>query len=204
MAQLIYDLKAINPYAKINVKLVSSTGVGTIATGCVKAGADKVVISGYDGGTGASPRNSVRDAGLPWEMGLAEAHQTLSLNRLRQRMTLETDGKLMTGRDLAVATLLGAEEYSFASLALISIGCVMMRVCSLNTCPVGVATQNPELRQHFAGKPEHLINMMMFMAEELREYMAELGFRSVDEMVGHSEILKSKFIPKGKAKSLDF
>ena len=204
LAQLIYDLKAINPYAKINVKLVSSTGVGTIATGCVKAGADKVVISGYDGGTGASPRNSVRDAGLPWEMGLAEAHQTLSLNRLRQRMTLETDGKLMTGRDLAVATLLGAEEYSFASLALISIGCVMMRVCSLNTCPVGVATQNPELRQHFAGKPEHLINMMMFMAEELREYMAELGFRSVDEMVGHSEILKAKIIPKGKAKSLDF
>ena len=204
LAQLIYDLKAINPYAKINVKLVSSTGVGTIATGCVKAGADKVVISGYDGGTGASPRNSVRDAGLPWEMGLAEAHQTLSLNRLRQRMTLETDGKLMTGRDVAIATLLGAEEYSFASLALISIGCVMMRVCSLNTCPVGVATQNPELRKHFAGKPEHVINMMMFMAEELREYMAELGFRSVDEMVGHSEILKAKFIPKGKAKSLDF
>jgi glutamate synthase (NADPH/NADH) large chain len=204
LAQLIYDLKAINPYAKINVKLVSSTGVGTIATGCVKAGADKVVISGYDGGTGASPRNSVRDAGLPWEMGLAEAHQTLSLNRLRQRMTLETDGKLMTGRDVAIATLLGAEEYSFASLTLVSIGCVMMRVCSLNTCPVGVATQNPELRKHFAGKPEHVINMMMFMAEELREYMAELGFRSVDEMVGHSEILKAKFIPKGKAKSLDF
>ena len=204
LAQLIYDLKAINPYAKINVKLVSSTGVGTIATGCVKAGADKVVISGYDGGTGASPRNSVRDASLPWEMGLAEAHQTLSLNRLRQRMTLETDGKLMTGRDVAIATLLGAEEYSFASLTLVSIGCVMMRVCSLNTCPVGVATQNPELRKHFAGKPEHVINMMMFMAEELREYMAELGFRSVDEMVGHSEILKAKFIPKGKAKSLDF
>ncbi|MEE0950206.1 MAG: glutamate synthase-related protein, partial [Streptococcus equinus] len=144
------------------------------------------------------------DAGLPWEMGLAEAHQTLSLNRLRQRMTLETDGKLMTGRDVAIATLLGAEEYSFASLTLVSIGCVMMRVCSLNTCPVGVATQNPELRKHFAGKPEHVINMMMFMAEELREYMAELGFRSVDEMVGHSEILKAKFIPKGKAKSLDF
>ena len=204
LAQLIYDLKAINPYAKINVKLVSSTGVGTIATGCVKAGADKVVISGYDGGTGASPRNSVRDAGLPWEMGLAEAHQTLSLNRLRQRMTLETDGKLMTGRDVAVAALLGAEEYSFASLALVSVGCVMMRVCSLNTCPVGVATQNPDLRKHFAGKPEHVINMMFFMAEELREYMAELGFRSVDEMVGHSEILKAKFIPKGKAKSLDF
>lgn len=204
LAQLIYDLKAINPYAQINVKLVSSTGVGTIATGCVKAGADKVVISGYDGGTGASPRNSVRDAGLPWEMGLAEAHQTLSLNRLRQRMTLETDGKLMTGRDLAIATLLGAEEYSFASLALVSVGCVMMRVCSLNTCPVGVATQNPDLRKHFAGKPEHVINMMLFMAEELREYMAELGFRSVDEMVGHAEVLKTKFVPKGKAKSLDF
>ena len=204
LAQLIYDLKAINPYAKINVKLVSSTGVGTIATGCVKAGADKVVISGYDGGTGASPRNSVRDAGLPWELGLAEAHQTLSLNRLRQRTVLETDGKLMTGRDLAIATLLGAEEYSFASLALVAVGCVMMRVCSLNTCPVGVATQNPELRKHFAGKPEHVVNMMMFMAEELREYMAELGFRSIDEMVGHADVLKSKFIAKGKAKSLDF
>lgn len=204
LAQLIYDLKAINPYAKINVKLVSSTGVGTIATGCVKAGADKVVISGYDGGTGASPRNSVRDAGLPWEMGLAEAHQTLSLNRLRQRMTLETDGKLMTGRDIAIAALLGAEEYSFASLALVSIGCVMMRVCSLNTCPVGVATQNPELRQNFAGKPEHVINMMFFLAEELREYMAELGFRTLDEMVGHSELLKPKYQAAGKAKSLDF
>ncbi|QFG40443.1 glutamate synthase large subunit [Streptococcus mutans] len=204
LAQLIYDLKAINPYAKINVKLVSSTGVGTIATGCVKAGADKVVISGYDGGTGASPRNSVRDAGLPWEMGLAEAHQTLSMNRLRQRMTLETDGKLMTGRDIAIATLLGAEEYSFASLALISVGCVMMRVCSLNTCPVGVATQNPELRKNFSGKPEHVINMMTFLAEELREYMAELGFRSVDEMVGHAEVLKSRFVAQGKAKSLNF
>ncbi|MDN5413447.1 MAG: glutamate synthase large subunit, partial [Lactococcus raffinolactis] len=184
LAQLIYDLKAINPYAKINVKLVSSTGVGTIATGCVKAGADKVVISGYDGGTGASPRNSARDAGLPWEMGLAEAHQTLTMNNLRQRMTLETDGKLMTGRDIAVAALLGAEEYSFASLALVAVGCVMMRVCSLNTCPVGVATQNPELRAHFAGKPEHVVNGMKFLAQELREIMADLGFRSVDEMIG--------------------
>ncbi|MDR1605756.1 MAG: glutamate synthase large subunit [Streptococcaceae bacterium] len=204
LAQLIYDLKAINPYAKINVKLVSSTGVGTIATGCVKAGADKVVISGYDGGTGASPRNSARDAGLPWEMGLAEAHQTLTMNNLRQRMTLETDGKLMTGRDVAVAALLGAEEYSFASLALVAIGCVMMRVCSLNTCPVGVATQNPELRAHFAGKPEHVVNAMTFLAQELREIMAELGFRSVDEMIGHAEVLQPKFIAKGKAKSLDF
>ncbi|MGO3606252.1 MAG: glutamate synthase large subunit [Pseudolactococcus laudensis] len=204
LAQLIYDLKAINPYAKINVKLVSSTGVGTIATGCVKAGADKVVISGYDGGTGASPRNSARDAGLPWEMGLAEAHQTLTMNNLRQRMTLETDGKLMTGHDIAVAALLGAEEYSFASLALVAVGCVMMRVCSLNTCPVGVATQNPELRAHFAGKPEHVVNGMKFLAQELREIMADLGFRSVDEMIGHAEVLKPKFIAKGKAKSLDF
>ena len=204
LAQLIYDLKAINPYARINVKLVSSTGVGTIATGVVKAGADVVVISGYDGGTGASPRNSVRDAGLPLEMGLAEAHQTLALNDLRQRMTLETDGKLMTGRDIAIATLLGAEEYSFASLALVAIGCVMMRVCSLNTCPVGVATQNPELRKFFVGKPEHVVNMMMFLAEDLREIMAELGFKTIDEMVGHTEVLTTRFVAKGKAKSLDF
>lgn len=204
LAQLIYDLKTINPYARINVKLVSSTGVGTIATGVVKAGADVVVISGYDGGTGASPRNSIRDAGLPWEMGLAEAHQTLSMNNLRQRMVLETDGKLMTGRDIAIATLLGAEEYSFASLALVAVGCVMMRVCSLNTCPVGVATQNPALRKFFAGKPEHVINMMMFLAEDLREVMAELGFKTIDEMVGHGEVLEAKFVAKGKAKSLDY
>lgn len=204
LAQLIYDLKAINPYAKINVKLVSSTGVGTIATGVVKAGADVVVISGYDGGTGASPRNSIRDAGLPWEMGVAEAHQTLAMNNLRQRMTLETDGKLMTGRDVAMAILLGAEEYSFASLALVAIGCVMMRVCSLNTCPVGVATQNPALRKFFVGKPEHLIHMMYFIAEDLREIMADLGFRSIDEMIGHTEVLEPRFIAKGKAKSLDF
>lgn len=204
LAQLIYDLKAINPYARINVKLVSSTGVGTIATGVVKAGADVVVVSGYDGGTGASPRNSVRDAGLPWEMGIAEAHQTLMMNGLRQRMSLETDGKLMTGRDIAVATLLGAEEFSFASLALVAVGCVMMRVCSLNTCPVGVATQNPELRKFFAGKPEHVINTMMFLAEDLREVMAELGFKTVEEMIGHGECLRPRFIAKGKAKSLDF
>ncbi|MDT2685656.1 glutamate synthase large subunit [Enterococcus gallinarum] len=204
LAQLIHDLKTINPYARINVKLVASTGVGTIATGVVKAGADVVVISGYDGGTGASPRNSIRDAGLPWEMGLAEAHQTLALNHLRQRMTLETDGKLMTGRDIAIAALLGAEEYSFASLALVAIGCVMMRVCSLNTCPVGIATQNPALRKFFAGKPEHIIHTMFFLAEDLREIMAELGFRTIDEMVGHTEVLVPRFIAKGKAKSLDF
>ena len=204
LAQLIYDLKAVNPYARINVKLVSSTGVGTIATGVVKAGADVVVIAGYDGGTGASPRNSVRDAGLPLEMGLAEAHQTLALNNLRQRVTLETDGKLMTGRDIAIATLLGAEEYSFATLALVAIGCVMMRVCSLNTCPVGIATQDPNLRKFFAGKPEYVVNMMHFLAEDLREVMAELGFKTIDEMVGHTEVLKPRFVAKGKAKSLDF
>ena len=204
LAQLIYDLKTVNPYAKINVKLVSSTGVGTIATGVVKAGADVVVISGYDGGTGASPRTAVRDAGLPWEMGLAEAHQTLLMNNLRQRMILETDGKLMTGRDIAIATLLGAEEYSFASLALVAVGCVMMRVCSLNTCPVGVATQNQALRKFFAGKPEHVVNAMMFLAEDLREVMAELGFKTIDEMIGHAECLAPRFVAKGKAKSLDF
>lgn len=204
LAQLIFDLKTVNPYAKINVKLVSSTGVGTIAAGVVKAGADTVVISGYDGGTGAAPKNSIRDAGLPWEMGLAEAHQTLTMNGLRQRMTLETDGKLMTGKDVAIAILLGAEEVSFASLALVAIGCIMMRVCNLNTCPVGIATQNPALRKFFAGKPEYVINMMTFMAEDLREQMAALGYRSVDEMVGHSEHLAARYIAKGKAKTLDF
>lgn len=204
LSQLIYDLKEINPYAKINVKLVSSAGVGTIAAGVVKAGADIVVIAGYDGGTGASPRTAIRDTGLPWEMGLAEAHQTLTMNHLRQRMTLETDGKLMTGRDIAIAVLLGAEEYSFGTLPLVAIGCVMMRVCNLNTCPVGVATQNPHLRKFFAGKPEHIENTMMFLAENLREIMAELGFKTIDEMVGHTEVIKPRFVAKGKAKTLDF
>ncbi|QEA53056.1 glutamate synthase large subunit [Loigolactobacillus coryniformis] len=204
LKQLIFDLKQVNPHAKVTVKLVASTGVGTIATGVVKAGADKVVISGYDGGTGAAPRNSVRDAGLPWEMGLAEAHQTLALNRLRQRATLETDGKLMTGRDIAVAIMLGAEEFSFAQLTLASIGCIMMRVCSLNTCPTGIATQNPALRKFFAGKPEHVMNCMRYLAQDLREQMATLGYRTVDEMVGHTEHLQPKFVAKGKAKSLDF
>ncbi|WP_057743287.1 glutamate synthase large subunit [Liquorilactobacillus capillatus] len=204
LKQLIYDLKQVNPFAKITVKLVSSTGVGTIAAGVVKSGADKVVISGYDGGTGAAPRNSVRDAGLPWEMGLAEAHQTLALNNLRQRTTLETDGKLMTGRDVLIATMLGAEEYSFASLVLVSIGCIMMRVCSKNTCPTGIATQNPGLRQFFTGKPAHVENGMKFIAEDLREEMAALGYRTIDELVGHTENLRPRFIAKGKAKSLDF
>lgn len=204
LKQLIFDLKQVNPQALITVKLVSSTGVGTIATGVVKAGADKVVICGYDGGTGAAPRNSVRDAGLPWEMGLAEAHQTLALNHLRQRATLETDGKLMTGRDIAVAIMLGAEEFSFAQLVLASIGCIMMRVCSLNTCPTGIATQNPALRKFFIGTPENVENCMNYLAQDLREEMAQLGYRTVDEMVGHTEHLVPRFVAKGKAKSLDF
>ncbi len=204
LAQLIYDLKQINPYAKINVKLVSSTGVGTIAAGCVKAGANTVVICGYDGGTGAAPRNSTRDCGLPWEMGLADAHQTLALNHLRQRTTLEVDGKLMTGRDIAIAIMLGAEEFSFATLTMISIGCVMMRKCNLNTCPVGVATQNPALRKLFSGRPEYVVHMMKFLAQDLREEMAKLGYRTVDEMVGHGEHLSPRYVPSGKAKTLNF
>lgn len=204
LAQLIYDLKQVNPYAKINVKLVSSTGVGTIAAGVVKAGANTVVIAGYDGGTGAAPRNSTRDSGLPWEMGLADAHQTLALNHLRQRTTLEVDGKLMTGRDIAVAIMLGAEEFSFATLTMVSIGCVMMRKCNLNTCPIGITTQNPDLRKLYAGKPEHVMNMMRFLAQDLREQMAALGYRTVDEMVGHGEHLTPRYVPYGKAKSLNY
>ncbi|MEN3114392.1 glutamate synthase large subunit [Lacticaseibacillus paracasei] len=204
LAQLIYDLKQVNPYAKINVKLVSSTGVGTIAAGVVKAGANTVVISGYDGGTGAAPRNSTRDCGLPWEMGLADAHQTLALNKLRQRTTLEVDGKLLTGRDIAVAIMLGAEEFSFGTLTMVAIGCVMMRKCNLNTCPVGIATQNPELRKLYAGRPENVIHMMQFLAENLREQMAALGYRTVDQMVGHGEHLKPRYVPFGKAKTLNY
>lgn len=204
LAQLIYDLKQVNPYAKINVKLVSSTGVGTIAAGVVKAGANTVVISGYDGGTGAAPRNSTRDCGLPWEMGLADAHQTLALNKLRQRTTLEVDGKLLTGRDIAVAIMLGAEEFSFGTLTMVVIGCVMMRKCNLNTCPVGIATQNPELRKLYAGRPENVIHMMQFLAEDLREQMAALGYRTVDQMVGHGEHLKPRYVPFGKAKTLNY
>ena len=204
LAQLIYDLKQVNPYAKINVKLVSSTGVGTIAAGVVKAGADTVVISGYDGGTGAAPRNSTRDCGLPWEMGLADAHQTLALNRLRQRTTLEVDGKLLTGRDIAVAIMLGAEEFSFGTLTMVALGCVMMRKCNLNTCPVGIATQNPELRKLYAGRPENVMHMMQFLAEDLREQMAALGYRTVDQMVGHGEHLKPRYVPYGKAKTLNY
>ena len=197
LAQLIYDLKNANKYARISVKLVSEAGVGTIASGVAKAGAQVVLISGYDGGTGAAPRSSIHNAGLPWELGLAETHQTLIMNGLRNRVVIETDGKLMSGRDVAIAALLGAEEFGFATAPLVTMGCVMMRVCNLDTCPVGVATQNPELRKRFRGKPEYVVNFMRFIAQELREYMAKLGVRTVDEMVGRSDLLKRKEAPNG-------
>ena len=189
LAQLIYDLKNANRRARISVKLVSEAGVGTIASGVAKAGAQVILISGYDGGTGAAPFSSVHHAGLPWELGVAEAHQTLMENGLREKVILETDSKLMTGRDVAIAALLGAEEYGFATAPLVSMGCMMMRVCSKDTCPAGIATQNPELRKRFKGKPEHVINFMCFVTQELREYMAMLGFRTVDEMIGRTDCL---------------
>ena len=192
LAQLIYDLKNANKYAGISVKLVSEAGVGTVAAGVAKAGAQVILISGYDGGTGAAPESSIHNAGLPWEMGLAETHQTLLQNGLRNRVRIETDGKLMSGRDVAIAALLGAEEFGFATAPLVTMGCVMMRVCNLDTCPVGVATQNPELRKRFKGKPEYVENFMRFIAQELREYMAKLGVRTIDEMVGKSDLLKVK------------
>ena len=190
LAQLIYDLKNANKYARISVKLVSEAGVGTVAAGVAKAGAQVILISGYDGGTGAAPESSIHNAGLPWELGLAETHQTLLKNGLRGRVRIETDGKLMSGRDVAIAALLGAEEFGFATAPLVTMGCVMMRVCNLDTCPVGVATQNPELRKRFKGKPEYVENFMRFIAQELREYMAKLGVRTIDEMVGRTELLK--------------
>jgi len=204
LAQLIYDLKNANPSARVNVKLVSEVGVGTIAAGVAKGKADVILVSGYDGGTGASPRTSTQHAGLPWELGVAETHQTLEMNGLRDRVILETDGKLMTGRDVIIAALLGAEEYGFATLPLVAIGCIMMRVCNLNTCPVGVATQNPELRKRFAGSPEHVENALRFIAMDMREIMAQLGYRSMDELIGKSTILKQKVIKNNdKANSID-
>lgn len=192
LAQLIYDLKNSNMDARISVKLVSEAGVGTVAAGVAKAGAGVILISGFDGGTGAAPRNSIYNAGLPWELGLAETHQNLIANGLRSRVVIETDGKLMTGRDVLVAALLGAEEFGFATAPLVSLGCVMMRVCNLDTCPVGIATQNPELRKKFKGKPEYVENFMRFIAQELREYMAKLGIHSVNELVGRSDLLRAK------------
>ena len=190
LAQLIYDLKNANRQARISVKLVSEAGVGTIAAGVAKAGAQVVLISGYDGGTGAAPKTSIHNAGLPWELGVAEAHQTLIQNDLRSRVVIEADGKLMSGRDVAIACMLGAEEFGFATAPLVTMGCVMMRVCNLDTCPVGVATQNPELRKRFRGKPEYVINFMEFIAMQLREIMAKLGVRSVEELVGRTDLLK--------------
>ena len=192
LAQLIYDLKNSNVYADISVKLVSEAGVGTVAAGVAKAGAQTVLISGYDGGTGAAPRSSIHNAGLPWELGLAETHQTLLMNGLRNKVRIETDGKLMSGRDVAIAACLGAEEFGFATAPLVTMGCVMMRVCNLDTCPAGIATQNPELRKRFAGKPEYVENFMRFIAEELREYMAKLGVKTVDELVGRGDLLKKR------------
>ena len=189
LAQLIFDLKNANRDARVNVKLVSEVGVGTIAAGVAKAKADVILISGFDGGTGASPLTSLKHAGLPWELGIAEAQQTLVLNDLRGRVVIECDGQLKTGRDVAVACLLGAEEFGFSTAPLVASGCIMMRACHLNTCPVGIATQDPELRKNFKGKPEHVINFMYFVAQELREIMASLGFRTIDEMVGQSQKL---------------
>ena len=203
LAQLIYDLKNANKNARISVKLVSECGVGTVAAGVAKAGAGVILISGYDGGTGAAPRNSIYNAGLPWELGLAEAHQTLIKNGLRNKVVIETDGKLMTGRDVVIAAILGAEEFGFATAPLITLGCAMMRVCNLDTCPFGVATQNPELRKKFPGKPESVMNFMIFVASELREYMSKLGVRTVDELVGRIDLIKSKAGITGTAAQVD-
>ncbi len=197
LAQLIYDLKNANDKARISVKLCSECGVGTIAAGVAKAGAGVILISGYDGGTGAAPGSSIHNAGLPWELGLSETHQTLIQNNLRSKVVLETDGKMMTGRDVVIAALLGAEEYGFATAPLVTMGCVMMRVCNLDTCPVGVATQSPELRKRFRGKPEYVVNFMRFVAQEMREIMAKLGMHSVDEMVGRTDLLRQKAYPEG-------
>ncbi|WP_077615287.1 glutamate synthase large subunit [Caenibacillus caldisaponilyticus] len=206
LAQLIYDLKQANPKARISVKLTAKSGVGTIAAGVAKANADVILISGYDGGTGAAARTSIQHAGLPWELGLAEAHQTLLLNGLRDRVTLEADGKLLTGRDVIVAACLGAEEYGFSTAPLVALGCVMMRVCHKDTCPVGIATQNPELRQRMAGEPEHVVNYMRFVAEDVRQWLAALGYRSLDELIGATHLLKpgEPVRMNWKAKRLDF
>ena len=204
LAQLIYDLKNANKNARISVKLVSEAGVGTVASGVAKAGAQVILISGYDGGTGAAPRSSIHNAGLPWELGLAEAHQTLTMNGLRNKVIIETDGKLMSGRDVAIAAMLGAEEFGFATAPLVTMGCVMMRVCNLDTCPVGVATQNPELRKRFTGKPEYVVNFMRFIAQELREIMADLGIKTLDELVGRTDLLEQKNVAKsGRSAEID-
>jgi glutamate synthase (ferredoxin) len=204
LAQLIHDLKNANRAARISVKLVSEVGVGTIAAGVAKAHSDVVLISGYDGGTGASPQTSVKHAGLPWELGLAETHQTLLLNNLRSKIVVEADGQMKTGRDIVIAALLGAEEFGFATAPLVTMGCIMMRVCHLNTCPVGVATQNPELRAKFSGDPEYAVNFMKFIAMEVRELMAQLGFRKLEDMVGRTDMLEARHaVDHWKARGID-
>jgi glutamate synthase (NADPH/NADH) large chain len=204
LAQLVHDLKNANPRARVHVKLVAEVGVGTIAAGVSKAHADVVLISGHDGGTGASPLTSIKHSGIPWELGLAETQQVLLLNRLRDRIVVQVDGQLKTGRDVVVAALLGAEEFGFATAALVVSGCVMMRVCHLNTCPVGIATQDPELRKRFAGKPEFVENYFRFVAEDVRELMAQLGFRSMDEMIGRTDALETRpAVDHWKAKGID-
>ncbi len=204
LAQLIFDLKNSNPQARISVKLVSEVGVGTIAAGVAKAHADNILISGSGGGTGASPLTSIKHAGMPWELGIAETHQTLVMNDLRSRVRLQTDGQLKTGRDVVIATLLGAEEYGFATAPLITLGCIMMRKCHLNTCPVGIATQDPELRKKFQGKPEHVVNYLFMVAEETRQIMSELGFRSINEMVGRVDALDTvQAVEHWKAQGID-
>ena len=205
LAQLIYDLKNVNENADISVKLVSEVGVGTVAAGVTKARADHITISGYDGGTGASPLTSLKHAGSPWEMGLAETHQTLVLNGLRSRVCLQVDGGLKTGRDVIIGALLGADEFGFSTAPLIAAGCIMMRKCHLNTCPVGVATQDPVLRKRFKGTPEHVINYFFYVAEEVREILAAMGYTSINEIIGESQLLeKAGMIDHWKAKGLDF
>jgi glutamate synthase (ferredoxin) len=205
LAELIHDLKNANHHARISVKLVAEVGVGTIAAGVAKAHSDVVLISGHDGGTGASPLTSIKHAGIPWELGLAETHQVLVLNDLRSRIAVEVDGQLKTGRDVVIGALLGAEEFGFATGPLVAMGCIMMRVCHLNTCPVGVATQDPKLRAKFAGTPDQIVNFMRFIAMEVRELMAQLGFRTVNEMIGHCERLSmTRAIDHYKARGLDF
>ena len=201
---MIHDLKNANHHARVNLKLVSEVGLGTVAAGVAKGHADVILISGHDGGTGASPQTSIKHAGPPWELGVAETHQTLLINNLVSRVVVETDGQLKTGRDLAIAALLGAEEYGFATSPLVALGCIMMRVCHLDTCPVGVATQNPELRAKFTGDPQHVVNFMLFIALQLREYMARLGFRPVNEMIGRTDRLRvHQAINHWKAQGID-
>ncbi|MEP1930057.1 MAG: glutamate synthase-related protein, partial [Roseibium sp.] len=205
LAQLIFDLKNVNPDADISVKLVSEVGVGTVAAGVAKARADHITISGFDGGTGASPLTSLKHAGSAWEMGLAETHQTLVLNGLRSRIALQVDGGLRTGRDVIIGALLGADEFGFSTAPLIAAGCLMMRKCHLNTCPVGIATQDPELRRRFKGTPEHIINYFFYVAEEVRQLMAEMGYRTFDEMIGQSDRLdKRDMVDHWKANGLNF